>query len=100
MANFLYRNQMLYELLMLLLYRRHYPSRFRSIAQLIPAGSSVLDVCCGPAVLYHRYLKKKCVRYTGFDVNENFVMRARAKGIPMIWGDLAVVSELPHADFV
>jgi SAM-dependent methyltransferase len=95
-----YRNQTLYELLMLLLYRQHYASRYRVIAQLIPAGATVLDVCCGPAVLYTRYLKDKRVSYTGFDINDKFVAAGRAKGIAMIHGDVAAVSEFPKADLV
>jgi SAM-dependent methyltransferase len=100
MTSIAYRNQLLYELLMSLLYRQHYASRYRAIAQLIPEGASVLDVCCGPAVLYTRYLKNKRVNYTGLDINHGFVAAGRAKGIAMIRGDVAAVSELPIAEFV
>ena len=43
---------LLYESLMLALYGRHYAARFRAIAELIPAGSSVLELCCGPGILF------------------------------------------------
>ena len=33
---------------MLALYGRHYGARYRAVADLIPDGSSVLDLCCGP----------------------------------------------------
>jgi SAM-dependent methyltransferase len=67
---------------------------------MIPAGASVLDVCCGPAVLYTRYLKNKGVSYTGFDINEKFIALGRAKGLAMIQGDVAAVAEFPKSDFV
>jgi len=67
---------------------------------MIPAGASVLDVCCGPAVLYTRYLKNKGVSYTGFDINEKFITLGRAKGLAMIQGDVAAVAEFPKSDFV
>jgi SAM-dependent methyltransferase len=100
MTSLVYRNQTLYELLMLLLYRQHYASRYRAIAELIPAGVAVLDVCCGPAVLYTRFLKNKSVSYTGLDFNEGFVRAAKAKGIAIIRGDAAMIPELPEVDFV
>lgn len=85
---------------MVSLYHRHYGARYESVAELIPIGASVLDVCCGPAVLYDRYLKKKYVGYTGLDISNQFVASARAKGIDIIGGDLNAISELPRADVV
>jgi ubiquinone/menaquinone biosynthesis C-methylase UbiE len=74
-TSLIYRSASLYELAMLLLYGRHYTSRYRAIAELVPVGSSVLDLCCGPALLYHRYLRTKDVQYTGLDINANFIAR-------------------------
>jgi SAM-dependent methyltransferase len=100
LQSIVYRSNVLYELHMVLLYREHYTSRYDSIAKLIPPEASVLDVCCGPAVLYSRHLKGKCASYTGFEINDYFLAKARAKGIPMIRGDLTSISELPRADVV
>ena len=61
-ATVVYKSPLLYEAVMLALYGRHYFARYRAIADLIPAGSSVLDLCCGPAILYSRYLRNKNVR--------------------------------------
>ena len=72
-TSLIYRNASVYELAMLLLYGRHYASRYRAISELIPDGSSVLDLCCGPALLYHRCLRAKDVQYTGFDINSRFI---------------------------
>src|SRR5215211_4230426 len=85
---------------MLVLYGRHYPSRYRAIADLIPSGSSVVDLCCGPALLFNRYLRNKGVRYTGLDLNAGFIdglVRNGASG--MVW-DLRKDDPLPEADYV
>jgi SAM-dependent methyltransferase len=85
---------------MLLLYGRHYISRYRAIAELIPAGSSVLDLCCGPALLYQRYLRAKSVHYTGLDINANFIARLiRRGGSGQVW-DLRSEEALLPADYV
>src|SRR6185369_13287964 len=85
---------------MLLLYGRHYPARYRVICDLIPSGSSVLDLCCGPAILYHRYLRAKSVRYTGLDINQKFIDRLiRSGGLGKLW-DLRGDEPLPAADYV
>jgi trans-aconitate methyltransferase len=85
---------------MLMLYGRNYSSRYRSVAELIPAGSSVVDLCCGPAVLYDRYLRHKSVRYTGLDLSGHFIDHLRRRGGDgRIW-DVRSPAPLPHADAV
>ena len=99
-TSLIYRNASVYELAMLFLYGRHYTSRYSAIAELIPAGSSVLDLCCGPALLYHRYLRAKDVRYTGLDINTKFIEQLiRRGGSGRVW-DLRNEEPLPSADFV
>jgi SAM-dependent methyltransferase len=99
-TSLIYRNSKIYELAMLLLYGRHYPARYRAIADLIPAGSSVLDLCCGPALLHQRYLRHKAIQYTGLDINKTFIDRLnRQGGCGRIW-DLRSEEPLPSADYV
>ena len=43
-----YRSAAVYEAVMRLLYGRHYVARQRAVADLIPAGASLLELCCGP----------------------------------------------------
>jgi SAM-dependent methyltransferase len=83
-----------------MLYGRHYSSRFRAVADLIANDSSVLDLCCGPARLYHRYLKRKRVGYTGVDVNRKFIERLRESGAKGEVFDLREPRALPQADYV
>jgi SAM-dependent methyltransferase len=99
-TSLIYRSSSLYELAMLALYGRHYGSRYRAIAELVPNGSSVLDLCCGPALLYHRYLRHKLVRYTGLDVNAEFIDRLTRRGASGQVRDLSSEEALPEADYV
>ncbi len=95
-----YRNPFLYESVMIALYGRHYAARFRAIAELIPAGSRVLELCCGPGILFSRYLKEKRVDYTGLDVNTRFIAElTRRAGRGIVW-DLHSNKPLPPADTV
>ncbi|MFJ1455999.1 class I SAM-dependent methyltransferase [Nocardia sp. N2S4-5] len=95
-----YRNATVYELLMRGLYGRHYRSRYRAIADLIPDGAEVMDVCCGPATLYTRYLRGRTGSYTGLDLNSRFIARLEdAGGRGTVW-DVDADVPLPAADHV
>ena len=83
-GSLIYSNASIYEAVMRALYGRGYNERLRSVAELIAEGSSVLDVCCGPGTLFHRYLKTKGVHYTGLDINRHFVERLAAGGQTVI----------------
>lgn len=96
----IYRSTLLYETVMVLLYGRHYAARYRALAELIEPGTSVLDVCCGPAVLYQRYLRSRDVRYIGLDYNRTFVDRLTRQGIAAHAWDLREDRALPASDYV
>ncbi|WP_067470209.1 class I SAM-dependent methyltransferase [Nocardia amamiensis] len=99
-TSLIYRNGTVYEVLMRGLYGRHYTARYRAIAELVPAGASVVDLCCGPATLYTRYLRHKSVDYTGLDLNERFIARVtEAGGQGKVW-NLHSDQPLPTADYV
>ena len=85
---------------MLVLYGRHYLSRYRIIADMIPDRASVLDVCCGPGVLYTRYLAARGVEYAGLDVNEGFIRKLRSKGVAAKVWDVRDDAALPSAEYV
>jgi SAM-dependent methyltransferase len=95
-----YRNAVFYESVMIGLYGRHYGARYRAIAGLIPGGSSVLELCCGPGLLHERYLRDKGVDYTGLDINHRFIARVCRRGGRGIVRDLHVDGPLPPADVV
>ena len=85
---------------MLGLYGRHYFSRYRVLADLIPPDTSILDLCCGPGILYQRYLRHKGVTYTGLDINEQFIKRVNETGSQGLVWDLRDDKPLPRADYV
>jgi ubiquinone/menaquinone biosynthesis C-methylase UbiE len=82
----IYKSPWLYEAFLILRYRGEYLNRSRAIAELIPEGSSVVDLCCGPATLYFGHLRHKGVAYLGLDINEGFRNQARqARGLQVFW---------------
>jgi SAM-dependent methyltransferase len=100
-TSLVYRSALGYELLMRALYGRHYAARMRAVAEQVPPGASVLELCCGPGTLYLRHLRGRCSGYVGIDVNPRFVARLRAHGVDARVLDLAAVEDpLPRADAV
>ena len=96
----LYKYTPLYEAAMLALYGRHYHSRYQAVADLIPANATVLDLCCGPAILFTRYLRQKSVNYTGLDLSKSFVDRIRVTAPGSRVWNLHDSTPLPKADYV
>ena len=96
----IYRNAVIYETTMRLLYGRGYDDRFRALSALIPEGSTALDLCCGPGTLFRRYLRQKGVRYTGLDINAGFVQRLSASGAGALLWNLNDARPLPRAQYV
>jgi SAM-dependent methyltransferase len=99
-TSLIYRNRITYELLLRALYGRHYAPRFRAIAELIPDGAAVVDLCCGPATLYTRFLREKSVDYLGLDINDGFIARLNEAGGRGEVRNLHAGTPLPEADFV
>lgn len=98
--SWVYRSAIGYELVMLGLYGRHYGDRYRAVAELIPEGASVLDLCCGPGILFDRCLRGRSVTYTGIDVNHRFIERVNRRGGRGLVADLSADATLPEADAV
>lgn len=96
----IYKSAALYGLVNRLLYGRHHAVRYAMIADLIPAGSTVIDLCCGPATLYHRHLRSKSIRYTGLDQSAFFIDEIiKRGGNGLVW-DLRSDRPLPEADYI
>jgi len=95
----IYRSAAGYELLMRALYGRHYADRMRAVAEQVPDGSSVLELCCGPGTLYLRHLRGRVGSYIALDVNDRFLRRLRRAGVDASHLDLNRPDlELPEAD--
>jgi SAM-dependent methyltransferase len=100
-TSLIYRSPAIYELVMLALYRGGYRARLRIVAEFVPVGASVLELCPGPGTLYRRHLRRRAAEYTGVDVNEHFLDRLRRQGAGVLKLDLTADSvELPPADVV
>jgi len=93
-ASLIYRSAHGYELLMRALYGRHYGARMQAVADQVPPGAGVLELCCGPGTLYERHLKQRAKSYIGLDVNARFVEALQARGVDARQRDLrTTVSE-------
>ena len=100
-TSLVYRSALGYEALMRVLYGRHYHDRMRTVAEQVPDGASVLELCCGPGTMYLRHLRGRTSDYIGIDVNAGYVDRLRRRGIDARRLDLAAGEEpLPGADAV
>ena len=99
-TSLVYRSARGYELVMRILYGRHYGARLRAVADQVPPGRSVLELCPGPGALYERHLHDRVSVYTGADVNPGFVARLRRLGAEAIELDLTGPEPLPVADVV
>jgi SAM-dependent methyltransferase len=100
-TSFVYRSAVGYEVLMRALYGLHYAARMRAVAEQVPDGASVLELCCGPGTMYLHHLRDRASIYIGIDVNPRFVERLRRRGVDARRLDLAADGEpLPGADVV
>lgn len=97
---FIYSSPLIYQLVLRGLYGRYYNARFESVAALIPAGATVLDICCGPGVLYHRHLRRKGVKYQGIDANPRFIARVIRDGGQGKVCQVGYDNALPSTDYV
>ena len=95
-VSFVYQSKIIYTLLMKCFYGHHYLGRYRAIAEKIPRGASVTDVCSGDSALYTRYLKGKN-KYTGIDMNP--LTAFNSQWVKIIKGDI-VKEAIPKADYV
>ena len=94
----IYRSAAGYELVMRALYGRHYRARLRAVADQVPSGSSVLELCPGPGALYRRHLRGRVSAYTGVEVNAGFADHLRRLGATVVQRDLTAPGPLPEAD--
>ncbi len=95
----IYRSVLLYEAVMRCLHFGGYEERYRAVAEAVPEGASVVELCAGHGRLYARHLKRKGVCYLGLDASEAFVRHANRKGVPLQRHD-ALVDAIPRAEVV
>jgi len=83
-----------------MLYAGGYRGRFDHITENLmnlTAGTRILELCFGD-IYVAEYCKKKGLVWTGIDINNKFVTRARRLGYNAHQSDLVTLDELPKAD--
>ena len=84
---------------MRLLYGGTYRERLLAVADHIPHGSSVTELCAGFGDLYMQALRLKEVDYTGYDLNARFVKFGKKRGLNLILADINA-AKLGLSDYV
>ena len=98
--SFVYRNIFIYRLIMNLLYMGRYKKRFRPVTEHLKnlqPGACVLELCFGD-IYVADFCKRSGYRWTGLDINADFVKSARRMGFDARQADLAQGEALPKAD--
>jgi hypothetical protein len=95
----IYKNILLYQLFMRMLYGRHFEDRYKAVAAQIPSGSSVMDICAGDAYLYTNFLKHNGNDYLAIDNSPFFINSAQKRNIACIQLNVSE-DPLPVADVV
>jgi methionine biosynthesis protein MetW len=60
----------------------------KAILEMIPSGSSVLDLGCGGGELMYTLVKEKKVKAQGIDIDEQAIYKCVAKGLSVYHGDI------------
>jgi SAM-dependent methyltransferase len=95
----IYRRPAVYELLKRAQYGRYYSDHLKAVANEVPPGSSVVELCCGPGTLYTHHLRERTSSYIGLDMNEPFIVALRRQGVDARPVDLSDNQEpIPSAD--
>jgi SAM-dependent methyltransferase len=95
----IYRRPAVYELLKRAQYGRYYSDHLKAVANEVPPGSSVVELCCGPGTLYTHHLRERTSSYIGLDMNEPFIVALRRQGVDARPVDLSDSQEpIPSAD--
>lgn len=99
-GSLIYSSPVVYRALMRVLYGGHFRDRYRALAELVPPGASVLDVCAADCYLYWGYLRQKPgISYVGLDMSPSFVRTAQRRGTDARVFNV-LEDEFPAADVV
>lgn len=88
-----------FDLVMRALYGKQLDATYRAVAERVPEGASVVDVCCGTARLYRDHLAARRSEYLGLDFNTHFVFHVRKRGVHARFFDV-LKDRVPPADCV
>jgi hypothetical protein len=99
--SFIYRNVLVYRLVMNLLYSGGYWKRFKKIENLLERYRplNVLELCFADTHIAV-YCKKNNIQWQGVDINSSFVNSAIRNGYSAWQADLTCIKNLPNSDVV
>ena len=95
---FLYQHPKIYDIALYGLYHGDPHARFKQVADEIPKGATVVDLCAGTAFLYNQ-LKDKCASYTALDINPRLVKHLQKQGVDAQCFNVRT-DAIPEADVV
>jgi hypothetical protein len=98
--SFIYRHIFIYRIIMNILYAGKYRSRFVKVIDQIndaPENADVLELCFGDVYIAD-YCRKAGYKWTGLDINMQFVKHAQIAGYNAIYADLQSIEVLPKTD--
>lgn len=94
----IYRNICIYRLMMNVIYLCGYRRRFRDIMNALPEGTrSVTELCFGDTIIA-KACQQRGIKWTGYDINKNFVRRAKKKNSPAYTSDIMIQNIFNTAD--
>src|SRR5215211_7314719 len=95
----IYRNLLIYRLVMNLLYTGGYRQRFKKIEDVLDKiqPQNVLELCFGDTYIA-TYCKRNGIQWQGIDINDSFVAAAVRKGYIARQADLLSLKKLPQSD--
>jgi hypothetical protein len=95
---FLYQHPWIYDFALYGLYHGDPQARFKQVANEIPEGASVVDLCTGTSFLF-KQLQDRCPNYQAFDINPRLVKHLQKQGINAQCFDVRT-DTIPQADVV
>lgn len=95
----IYNNIFVYRLLMNVLYLGKYNRRFERIIKIIKNSNStnIIELCFGDTYIAE-YCKKNDIHWTGYDLNESFVNRAKKLNHNAILKDITSIDQFNKCD--
>ena len=95
----IYRNVFLYRFAMNLLYTGGYKTRFYKVIKLIKEikPADILELCFGDIIIAE-FCNENNIKWTGFDLNEHFIFKAKSKKFNVKMVDLSAVSSFQKSE--
>ncbi len=97
MVSLIYSSSLLLGLVLRIKYGRFYQLRLKRVAQEVPEGARVVDLCCGDCAVYLQYLHKKGVDYLGVEINSRMARLIKEKGARVMVADVRTC-DIPPCD--